>query len=697
MASITLTNLTPYAGGKSGASSVVGYESSKNRVARYTMLTDSVGASSVSLSFSLNTIGDGTAPSLRFYIGTDPSSHINAGASSSYTGTLTRSGDTYVTYSGSANIVLLPSTTYYVYVFPANTTYGWMYWSKESGAAVATTSGGAASTFTCGNGTLNTAQTISVTRYSTSFTHTLTYKCGSASGTIGSAKTSTTSISWTPPLTLANQNTTGTSVSVEVTLQTYSGSTPIGNPVSKTVTMAFPASVKPSCTLAVSDLMGYATTYGAYVKGLSRLSVTVTPTTSYGSAIKSYSTTANGITYHDASFTTAALKSSGSQTISATVTDKRDRTSSAATKTINVLDYTAPAVTKLSVTRCNSNGAANSQGAYVKVVFSASVTPLNNKNGAEYILHYKKSTETEYTGVALDELYGDYTVADYSYVFAADTMSSYDVQITIEDNHFGIVGKGNAPTAFTLLHFRADGTGIGVGKVAERANSFECGLTMYDKFGALMGNGLAAYSGGGDTGIDPNTTLEELCLTSHTNAPQGLGTFYYIHTAFYNTKSATATRAQVAIPYNKAGSMYHRYYASGAWSGWSRYMTVDEIYPVNSIYISYSHTSPASIFGGTWHRMQSRFLWGTTTTGTIGATGGEQTHTLTASEMPSHNHTNVVYASGGSNNGKVNHMAAYCGKVDDVGWTNITLNTGGGAAHNNMPPYVNVAIWRRTA
>lgn len=226
---------------------------------------------------------------------------------------------------------------------------------------------------------------------------------------------------------------------------------------------------------------------------------------------------------------------------------------------------------------------------------------------------------------------------------------------------------------------------------------FQFNVPVYDKFKTAFNNGLASYSGGGDSGIDPNATLEELCLTSHTNAPQGLGTFYYIHTVFYNTKSETAARAQVAFPYNKNGSMYHRYYASGSWSGWKRYMTVDEVYPVNSIYISYSHTSPAELFGGTWYRIQSRFLWGTTTEGTIGATGGEQTHTLTVAEMPQHRHTtntNLVNAAG---SGTAAGAAGGADRGFAYGTAYSTSYQGSGSAHNNMPPYVNVAIWRRTA
>ena len=187
------------------------------------------------------------------------------------------------------------------------------------------------STLTASNGPLGTAQTLTIDRNSSNFTHTITYTCGSASGTIAT-KTTSTSISFTPPLSLASQNTTGTSVSVKFTINTFSGSTSIGTNT-KTITCSIPSSVKPSCSISVSDAAGYS----VYVKGYSKFKITVTPTTSYGSAIDSYSVNANGTTYTSASVTTSVLASSGTLTITATVKDKRGRTGTA-TKTVTVYD-----------------------------------------------------------------------------------------------------------------------------------------------------------------------------------------------------------------------------------------------------------------------------------------------------------------------------------------------------------------------
>lgn len=120
-------------------------------------------------------------------------------------------------------------------------------------------------------------------------------------------------------------------------------------------------------------------------------------------------------------------------------------------------------------------------------------------------------------------------------------------------------------------------------------------------------------------------------------------------------------------------------------------------YPVGSIYIAYNHTSPASLFGGTWTRITGRFLWGAGSSETIGNTAGEVTHTLTADELPSHRHelNSVGITRSTSSNAVEAARSATLSNLFEN--THYTAYTGGGAAHNNMPPYINVSIWRRTA
>lgn len=556
------------------------------------------------------------------------------------------------------------------------------------------------STLTASNGTLGTAQTLTISRQSSSFTHSIRYDCGTASVAVVT-KTASTSISFTPPLNLAKQNTTGTSVSITFTLYTFSGDTEIGR-TTKTISCAIPSSVKPSCALSVTDTSGHVSTYGGYVQGISGAEVIVTPTIAYDSPIASYSVTADGKTYTYSDIEIPFFANSGTLTISATVKDKRARSGSAS-KTVTVLPYSAPNISHLSVVRCDEDGTENISGLYAKVTYSHSITTLSDKNAKTVTLKYKKTSETSYTSVTLTSAYSS---TNATHIFEAADDSSYNVTIEVTDTFNVSTKSTSVSTASVLMHVRADGTGMAFGKISEQSHALEFGETMYDKFGTQICNGLAVYTAGGEE--DPNTTLEELILSQHENVPEGgAGGFYYIRSTFYNGKQASFAKAQVAIPYRKNGSSYYRYCYNSTWSTWSRYLTADEVYPVNSIVIWYSHDSPASIYGGTWHRMQSRFLWGTTTSGTIGATAGEQTHTLTASEMP--NHGQHLYEPGkvlgnGTAIGKyLGTMSSY--GEDGRGWSTSSggeyypagTNLGGGAAHNNMPPYVNVAIWRRTA
>ena len=123
---------------------------------------------------------------------------------------------------------------------------------------------------------------------------------------------------------------------------------------------------------------------------------------------------------------------------------------------------------------------------------------------------------------------------------------------------------------------------------------------------------------------------------------------------------------------------------------------LDHIYPINSIYISYSHTNPSTLFGGTWTRISNAFLWATDASGTIGQTGGEAEHTLTTNELPAHSHT-ISVANTASGDLTAANKIRYNGSATSYLGTLSTNTAGGGAAHNNMPPYIQVSVWRRTA
>lgn len=122
---------------------------------------------------------------------------------------------------------------------------------------------------------------------------------------------------------------------------------------------------------------------------------------------------------------------------------------------------------------------------------------------------------------------------------------------------------------------------------------------------------------------------------------------------------------------------------------------LDLVYPVGSIYISVSNTNPSTLFGGTWVQIKDTFLLSAGDTYTAGNTGGEATHTLTTTEIPSHSHNAYLKAPFAiQTNGGTEFAALYNTGTSSNAY--IT-NTGGGQAHNNMPPYLVVYVWERTA
>lgn len=125
-------------------------------------------------------------------------------------------------------------------------------------------------------------------------------------------------------------------------------------------------------------------------------------------------------------------------------------------------------------------------------------------------------------------------------------------------------------------------------------------------------------------------------------------------------------------------------------------------YPVGAVYFSYSPTSPASLFGGTWTQMTGRFVRMANDV----STGGADTHTLTTAQIPSHNHKDsyaarlaVMWSStpSGTNNWLASG-STWIGTSSSLLSSTITgVNAGGSGAHNNMPAYQDLYAWRRTA
>lgn len=162
---------------------------------------------------------------------------------------------------------------------------------------------------------------------------------------------------------------------------------------------------------------------------------------------------------------------------------------------------------------------------------------------------------------------------------------------------------------------------------------------------------------------------------------------------------------------------------------------VDLIYPIGSYFITESSnydttTKVANHFGGTWEKVQGKFLLGATegseqadlanlgysrsgnnyhywtdsdgnrhNVSDVSSDDGEVKHQLTVREMPSHNHPlrNVNWYEDNINENTIPAVqCGYYGRNGTIWWLNA-VNVGDNQPHNNMPPYRTVYMYRRTA
>lgn len=127
--------------------------------------------------------------------------------------------------------------------------------------------------------------------------------------------------------------------------------------------------------------------------------------------------------------------------------------------------------------------------------------------------------------------------------------------------------------------------------------------------------------------------------------------------------------------------------------------SLQQAYPVGAYWWTANKTAdPNLLFGGTWERVEGKFLWAGSQDETEGATGGERTHTLTVDEMPSHQHyPPVAVTYGGNAAGQRTLFATNSVKWSTADSVNAVSPAGGSQPHNNMPPYIVAFCWKRTA
>lgn len=307
---------------------------------------------------------------------------------------------------------------------------------------------------------------IETFRASSNFKHTLQIKIGN------SVVEQFTNVDaeknpWSPAIsTYAPYITNGSSTTATIVCTTYNGSTNLGTK-SQTITINVPnnASTKPTASISVSKGDNVVpSSWGVYVKGKSKLNVTITGTPKYGTTISNYSSSANGGTYNTSTYTTNELTGSGE--VRASVTDKRGFASDVATSSYTVVDYSAPKITTATAIRCDSDGTPNDEGTYIKYNFVGSISPVSNKNAKTFRLKWKPKNGSDTTvGTWTDS----YTCNKTGVLSGFSITTEYVFTFEAIDQFNSISTTTEVGTVADIFNFNPDGESLAVGGISQRS------------------------------------------------------------------------------------------------------------------------------------------------------------------------------------------------------------------------------------
>ena len=341
---------------------------------------------------------------------------------------------------------------------------------------------------------LGSAVTINISPAVSGWTHNIYYRIGTGDW-VRFATDVKSNYSWTVPLGIASSYPTATKGTITIGLNTYNGSAQIGGTQTVNLDITIPASVAPSVSaITVSEAASGLSNFG-YVQTKSKLKIVTSASGAYSSSIRSYAYDIGSQSYSGLENTytmSDEVRDSGTVAVTVTVTDSRGRTASK-TVSITVLAYSPPQITHFECSRCgDANGSANANGQYLKVTFGYSVSPLNNKNKASYLLKYSVYDDGKWGGLTSGTQY-TYSGTYISATAILNTASTYQVGLVVTDSFGTASFYKEIGTAVRLLSYIVKRFAIAIGKIPEKDSTFEVALeTVFNRYASFMsGVGIA--------------------------------------------------------------------------------------------------------------------------------------------------------------------------------------------------------------
>lgn len=302
---------------------------------------------------------------------------------------------------------------------------------------------------------------VTINRASNSFTHKVIYKFGDIN--IIKTSSATDTYSFTPDISDCSQIPNTTSGTGTIVVETYSGDKLIGSN-SKNITLTVPSSIVPSISSLKAEVIdaGASTSFG-YVKGKSRVKLTIVGAEGNYSSISKYTIIGGNVNESSPSVISNIIDTSGDIEYSAYVIDSRGRKSDVVTIKINVKDYTNPKITSFSSFRCLENGKLSDDGTYLSTQAIFSYTVLSGATITSKV-KFKETTATSWsteTNISNNQsvIIGGGNIA---------TNKTYDVMITLSDGISTTTRSVSVGTAFVTIDFKSGGKGVAVGKSAEK-------------------------------------------------------------------------------------------------------------------------------------------------------------------------------------------------------------------------------------
>ncbi|MGL4754261.1 MAG: DUF859 family phage minor structural protein, partial [Aeromonadaceae bacterium] len=399
--------------------------------------------------------------------------------------------------------------------------------------------------------------TINISRATSSFTHDVTITLPNRTQTYTGVATQQL---FDIPLEWLNGYTNGARAGGTVTVQTKSGSTNIGSAVSVNFAAPVPASAAPTVAIPAPTITSGLAGYSGAIVGISSVVFSRNASAKYGASIATTSWTTDNTSASTTGFTMTPNKAS--QVITVAVADSRGLTATA-TYTLTAVAYSAPAITRLTHYRCDSTGAADGEGQYIKFTPTFTYTNIDNKNTitGTFAISGGIQAATNLPNLVSGAERGP--TGDNKIL----KTSSYVLTVVIKDS----IGRTSTateviPVSEVLFNFPSVGNALGIGMYSQGANRLDIGWDT-DIKGTL--NVLESVNINGTLKAKGEYVPEGLTLTPSTNLNDVNGKV--LGSNQYNSNATPANNYPLAeagsliaiqAAYGSANQIYHTYYSN---------------------------------------------------------------------------------------------------------------------------------------